>query len=68
MNQGNFCARKCWRLSILIKTEFYALEHKGVIKITETLQEMGTKGQRKMRWGNYTQQATSNSEYTCFEK
>lgn len=55
LNLDNLCARKCWRLSILIKIEIYALEHKGVIAITERKQEMGTKGQRKMKCGNYTQ-------------
>lgn len=28
---------------------------------------MGTKGQRKMKCGNYTQYATSNDVYICFE-
>lgn len=46
----------------------YSLEHKGIIKISKGLQEMGTKGQRKMKCGNYTQYATSNDVYTCFEK
>lgn len=46
-------------MSILIKIEIY--EHKGVIKIIERLQEMGTKGQRKIKCGNYIQYATSNS-------
>lgn len=53
LNLGNLYARECWRLSILIKIEIY--EHKGVIKIIERLQEMGTKGQRKMKCGNYIQ-------------
>lgn len=47
LNLGNLRARKCWRLSLLINIEIYALEHKGVIKITERLQEMGTKVQRR---------------------
>lgn len=55
LNLGNLGARKCWRLSILIKIETYALEHKGIIKITERKQEMGVKGQKKMKCGNYTQ-------------
>lgn len=54
-------------MSILIKIELYALGHKSVIQITETLQEMETKGQKR---GNVeiTLSKLSNGEYTCLEK
>lgn len=68
MNLGNLCARKCWQLSILIKIEIYALKHEGIIKLTERKQEIGVKGQEKMKCGNYTQEATTNSKCTHSEK